>query len=67
MFRWLSGGITAHDDAIVGTTAIQWPDGRIEDGRVEPPHVYVETNNDTPGTREQAREPAAVLVETPRR
>jgi hypothetical protein len=59
-----SRGIAGRDDVIVGTTAIQFSDGRINDRRVhEDPHVYVETNSDKGLSSEQARELAALLIE----
>ncbi|AGB24557.1 hypothetical protein Mycsm_04310 [Mycobacterium sp. JS623] len=46
----------------VQATAVQYTDGRIDDGSVhEPPHVYLGDENLTSG---QARALAAVLVET---
>ena len=49
---------------IAGTTAIQFSDGRIDDGTIhEPPHVYVETNSDSGLTARQARELATVLLD----
>jgi hypothetical protein len=35
----------------------------VDDGRVEPPHVYVETDSDRGLTSAQARELSAVLLE----
>jgi hypothetical protein len=58
----VSRGIAGRDDVLVGTTAIQFADGRIDDGSVlhEPPHVYL---NDDALTSVQARELAALLIE----
>lgn len=59
----VSRGIEGRDDVLVGTTAVQLRDGTVDDGRVEPPHVYVETNSDSGLTSAQARELSAVLLE----
>jgi hypothetical protein len=60
----VSRGIAGRDDVLVGTTALQLPDGSIDDGSVhERPHVYVETNQDRGLSSAQARELAAVLIE----
>jgi hypothetical protein len=49
------------DHVSVQPTAIQFADGRIDDGSVhEPPHVYV---SDNALTTTQARELAATLIE----
>jgi hypothetical protein len=50
------------DQVSVQATAIQFPDGRIDDGSVhEPPHVYL---GDDALTTTQARALAATLLET---
>jgi hypothetical protein len=56
--------IEGRDDVLVGTTAIQFADGSVDDGsRVESPHVYVETCADRGLTAAQARELAAAILE----
>jgi len=58
-----SRALTGRDDVLVGVTAIQFPDGRLDtDGRAEPPYVFVETNSDAPLTRDQALDLAQALV-----
>jgi hypothetical protein len=48
----------------VSSTAVQWADGSIDDGRIECPHIYVsELHNDSPLNSDQARELAAALLE----
>jgi hypothetical protein len=47
----------------VSTSAVQWADGSIDDGRVEAPHIYVEALGESnPLNSDQARELAAVLL-----
>jgi hypothetical protein len=60
----VSRGITGRDDVIVGTTALQFSDGSVDDGSGhEDPHVYAETNSDSGLSSGQARGLAAVLLE----
>jgi hypothetical protein len=62
-FRVLRGTdrrIDGHD-VRVGTAVIQFGDGRIDDGHIEPPHVFVD-HCDRGLTAVQAREMAAVLT-----
>jgi hypothetical protein len=48
----------------VSTSALQWADGSVDDGRIEPPHIYVEDLNEgNLPNRDQARALAAVLLE----
>lgn len=47
----------------VSTSAVQWADGSIDDGRIEAPHVYVfDLGESTPLNSDQARELAAALL-----
>jgi hypothetical protein len=49
------------DEVLVGTTAIQFADGHLDDGtEVEPPHVYVADHGLTSA---QARRLAAEILE----
>jgi hypothetical protein len=58
--RGINGVNTDH--VSVQPTAIQFSDGRVDDGSVhEPPHVYLADNA---LSSSQARELAAVLIET---
>lgn len=51
------------DEVLVGTTAVQFADGHLDDGtEVEPPHVYVQMNSDHGLTSAEARGLAAVLL-----
>ena len=43
--------------------AVQWADGRVDDGQIEPPHVYVSDLGDNGLTSTQGRELAAALLE----
>jgi hypothetical protein len=48
----------------VSSTAVQWADGRIDDGLIECPHIYVaDLHNDSPLNSDQARELGAALLE----
>jgi hypothetical protein len=60
----VSRGLLDRDDVIVGTTAVQYRDGRIDDGSIEEcPKVYVETNNDSGLSSAQARQLAAHIID----
>ena len=60
----VSRGLTDRDDVVVSTTAIQLPDGRIDDGTyLEPPHVRVDSNSDRGLTSAQARALAAAILD----
>lgn len=52
--------VTAHA-AVVGTNAVQFADGRIDDGRIEPPNVIADVGSETLSSV-QARELAALLI-----
>jgi hypothetical protein len=54
--------ITGHA-AKGGTSAVQWADGSVDDGRVEAPSVYVHGLGETTLNSDQARELASVLLE----
>ena len=57
-------GLASRDDVVVGTTAIQFGDGRIDDGLMEPPSVYIEMDGKRPGlTGDEAHALAALLIE----
>jgi hypothetical protein len=60
----VSRGVAGRDDVIVGTTAVQYRDGRIDDGTIEePPLVYVETCSDSGLTSTEARQLAEHIIE----
>jgi hypothetical protein len=60
-----SRGVVDRPDVIIQSTALQYPDGRIDDGSVlEAPQVYVEVNAAHNGlSGGQTRELAARLLE----
>jgi hypothetical protein len=65
-YRWIHSpnrGITGHP-AIVWSSAIQWADGSIDDGRIEAPCISVDITWEEGLSTEQARELAAALVES---
>ena len=48
----------------VSPSAIQWADGTIDDGALEPPHIFVfNLGEGDPLNSDQARELASVLLE----
>ncbi len=48
----------------VSSSAVQWADGRVDDGRIEAPQIYVfELDESNPLHSDQTRELAAVLLE----
>lgn len=53
--------VTDHS-ARVSPSAVQWADGRVDDGRIEGPSVYV-LDVGAPLNSDQARELAAALLE----
>ena len=56
--------ITDDHDAVVSTSAVQWADGSIDDGRIEAPSlVILGTGAETTFSSDQARKLAAVLIE----
>jgi hypothetical protein len=48
----------------VSPSAVQWADGTIDNGKIEPPHIFVlNLGESDPLNSDQARELAAVLLE----
>jgi hypothetical protein len=65
-YRVVSGSdrtVTDHK-LYVSTSAVQWADGKVEDGTIEAPLVYVfDLGENAPLNSDQARELASVLLE----
>jgi hypothetical protein len=59
-----SRGIAGRDEVIVGTAALQFTDGRVDDGTVlETPHVCIEVHRESGLTCEQTSDLAATILE----
>jgi hypothetical protein len=51
--------------ARVSTSAVQWADGSVDDGRIEAPYIYVyDLGESRPLNSDQARELGAALLES---
>jgi len=60
----IGAALTVTDHKVrVSSMAVQWADGRVDDGQIEPPHVYVSDLGDNGLTSTQGRELAAALLE----